>query len=76
MTGEEGDVERGGKGTDQKSGAGRREKPAPGSPGMGYARNTIRKMLEDGAVPEYCQKRSRPSLVLGPYKAILDTWIS
>lgn len=42
----------------------------------GYARNTIRKMLEDGAVPEYCQKRSRPSLVLGPYKAILDTWIA
>lgn len=42
----------------------------------GHSRNTVRKMLVDGTAPRYRQKRSRSSPVLGPYKALIDTWIA
>lgn len=42
----------------------------------GHARNTIRKMLENGDVPRYRQKRPRSSPVLGPFKAIIDAWVA
>lgn len=41
----------------------------------GRSRNTIRKMLEDGEIPSYKKRAERPSAVLGPYKARLETWI-
>ena len=41
----------------------------------GHHRETIRKALEDGAVPEYQLKQSRPSPVLDPVKPIIDRWL-
>jgi transposase len=42
----------------------------------GYHRQTIRKALEDGSVPQYTQKRSRRSPVLDPVKPIIDRWLA
>lgn len=42
----------------------------------GHSRNTIRKMLENGAVPRYRQQRPRSSPVLGPFKAIIEAWVA
>ena len=42
----------------------------------GYHRQTIRKALEDGAVPEYTLKAPRPSPVLDPVKPIIDQWLA
>ncbi|HEC35056.1 MAG TPA: IS21 family transposase, partial [Anaerolineae bacterium] len=36
----------------------------------GHHRETIRKALADGSVPQYTRKRSRPSPVLDPVKPI------
>ena len=41
----------------------------------GHHRETIRKALEDGAVPEYQLKQSRPSPVLDSVKPIIDRWL-
>ena len=41
----------------------------------GRSRNTIRKMLEDGDIPSYKRRAERPSVVLGPYKALLESWV-
>lgn len=42
----------------------------------GHHRETIRKALEDGSVPQYTLKRSRPSPVLDPVKPIIDRWLA
>lgn len=42
----------------------------------GYHRETIRKALEDGSVPHYTPKQSRPSPVLDPVKPIIDRWLA
>jgi transposase len=41
----------------------------------GYHRQTIRKALQDGEVPRYQLKGSRPSPVLGPVRPIIDRWL-
>ena len=38
----------------------------------GYHRNTIRKTLDDGMVPEYNLKELRPTPILTPVKGIID----
>lgn len=44
---------------------------------MGYARQTIRKALDDGAEPErYTLKGSRRAPVLGPYKARIEALVA
>lgn len=42
----------------------------------GYHRQTIRKALADGAVPEYSLEASRPSPVMDPVKPIIDQWLT
>ena len=42
----------------------------------GHHRKTIRQALEDGSVPQYALKRSRPSPVLDPVKPIIDRWLA
>ncbi|RME45543.1 MAG: IS21 family transposase [Chloroflexi bacterium] len=42
----------------------------------GYHRQTIRKALRDGAVPEYALKAPRPSPVMDPVKPIIDQWLA
>jgi transposase len=42
----------------------------------GCHRKTIRKALEDSAVPKYSRPESRSSPVLGPVKPIIDRWLS
>jgi transposase len=41
----------------------------------GYHRDTIRKTLTDGMVPEYKLERARPKPVLAPVKPIIDQWL-
>jgi len=41
----------------------------------GYHRDTIRKALADGLIPEYALKEPRPTPVLAPVKAIIDEWL-
>ena len=41
----------------------------------GHSRNTIKKMLTDSDIPRYRQRVKRPAPVLGPYKALLTTWV-
>lgn len=41
----------------------------------GHSRNTIRKMLEDGQIPQYKVKKQRKSPILGPYKKLLEEWV-
>jgi transposase len=43
---------------------------------LGYHRETIRKALEDGSVPQYTQRRARPSPVMDPVKPIIDRWLA
>jgi len=42
----------------------------------GCHRQTIRKALEDGTVPRYTLKQSRPCPVLDPVKPIIDQWLA
>ena len=42
----------------------------------GYHRNTIRKTLDDGMVPEYNLKELRPTPILTPVKGIIDHWLA
>jgi transposase len=42
----------------------------------GYHRQTIRKALADGKVPQYTCKEPRRSPVLDPVKAIIDQWLA
>jgi hypothetical protein len=39
-----------------------------------HHRNTIRKTLDDGMVPEYSLKELRPTPILTPVKGIIDIW--
>jgi len=41
----------------------------------GCHRETIRKALTDGLVPQYSQKESRPEPMLAPVKDMIDQWI-
>jgi hypothetical protein len=41
----------------------------------GYHRQTIRKALQDGDVPRYQLKGSRPSPVLDPVRLVIDRWL-
>jgi len=42
----------------------------------GYHRETIRKALEDGEVPQYTLQEPRPSPMLDLVKAIIDRWLA
>jgi len=42
----------------------------------GCHRQTIRKALEDGTVPQYALQRPRPCPVLDPVKPIIDRWLA
>lgn len=42
----------------------------------GYSRNTVKKMLVDGEVPQYHQQKKRVCPVLGPYQTILAEWVA
>jgi transposase len=42
----------------------------------GYHRQTIRKALQDSAVPKYERKEPRSRPVLDPVKAIIDQWLA
>lgn len=43
---------------------------------LGYARQTIRKALEDAAPPEYRLSRPRPQPVTGPIRSVLAQWVA
>ena len=43
---------------------------------MGYSRNTVAKMLTDSQPPQYQLIGERLQPVLGPYKAIIDAWVT
>lgn len=41
-----------------------------------HSRNTVSKMLEDSDVPRYTLVQEKEAPVLGPYKELIDRWVS